>query len=225
MSEVANRILTSETLSDPYKLYEIYNSFKGKVQMSDISIKDISMGVEILAEADLQNVQKIVLDHEFGGTNALLTKPLYSPPGTHARSGYYLIPTAWDQSCCKSDEWKLVREYIHELMDDPNAVTDQAAIYAYANKYTGGKAIFNNAEYLSFKAQAPDSNIFYHESKYAKPMISTGPDIQIYDYTNGRKRGIADKIAGLTGGQVYDGKDAPFKPLNHEEIAIVVRVN
>ena len=224
MTEVSDRIMTSETLSNPMKLMEIYQSFKGKIQMSDISLEDVTMGIEVMSEADIGSVQKVVLDHEFGGTNALLTKPLYSPPGTHTRSGYYLIPTTWEQSCCQKDEWKIVRKYLHEIIENPDTQIELASTFVYVNSYTGGKAVFNNNEYQQFKTQSSEEYIFPQESKYALPMISTGPDIQIFDFSKGKKRNVADKIAQLSGGQVYDGSQAPFKAINHEEIAIVVRV-
>lgn len=224
ITQVMKLLTNDSTLKDPMKMYELYKKFKPQMQMSKVSLQDITMGIEIMSEINLQNIQKIVLDYEFGGRNALLTKPLYSPPGTHTRSGYYLIPTAWDQSCCVNDEWRLVRQYLHKKIDDPNSLPEQAAIYAYVNTYTGGQAVFQNSEYQSFKIQAPEQFVFYNESKYAVAMLSAGPDVQIYDFTNGQKRAIAEKIAELSGGQVYDGSQAPFKPLNHEEISVIVRV-
>jgi|GEM_PF-1411220 len=225
MTEIGNRITHSQTLSDPMTMYEIYQSFQGKIQMSPISLKDVALGIEILSEIDLEDVQRVVLDYEFGGTNALLTKPLYSPPGTHTRSGYYLIPTAWDQSCCQEDEWKLVRKYLHEVMDNPDSQIDQAAIFAYVNSYTGGNAVFNNSKYQDFTKISGDYYIFAKESKYAQAMLPDGPDIQIFDFSGGQKAHIAEKIAQLSGGVVYEGSQAPFQPLNNEEITIVVRVN
>lgn len=226
ITEVGKLITSNSTLNNPVKLYEIYNKFSKEMQMSSVSLQDITMGIEIMDQINLDSAQKIVLDYEFGGTNALLTKPLYSKPGTHTRSGYYLIPTAWEQDCCRQDEWKLVREYLHAVIEDPSAVPQQAAVYAYVNKYTSGKkAVFNNATYQGFKQTASSNFIYYNESKYSLSMISGGPDIQIFDFSKGRKRAIADKIAELSGGKVYDGSQAPFKkPLNNEEIAIVVRV-
>jgi hypothetical protein len=117
-----------------------------------------------------------------------------------------------------------VRKYLHEIIENPDTQIEIASTFAYANKYTGGKAVFNNDKYQRFKTQSAEEYIFPQESKYALPMISTGPDIQIFDFSKGKKRNVADKIAQLSGGQVYDGSQAPFKAINHEEIAIVVRI-
>lgn len=226
VNEVMRLITENETLSDPLQLLKVYNSKKDEIQMSKISLADVSMGLEMMTEMDLSNIQKIVLDYEFGGTNSLLTKPRFSTPGTHTRpGGYYLIPTAWDKDCCRQDEWKLVREYLHKLVEDPNAVNDAASTFAYINKYTGDKqAIFANNQYQEFKKKANENFIYFNESKYALPMLTAGPDIQVFDFSDGSKRLVAQEIADLAGGEVYSGSQAPFEPLNNEEIAIVVRI-
>jgi len=77
---------------------------------------------------------------------------------------------------------------------------------------------------MAFKGSADSYNIYFHESKYALPMFTNGPDVQVFDFTGGKKRNIAEQIASLSQGQVYDGKEAPFKQVNNEEIALVVRV-
>ncbi len=226
ISEVTNRIMTSETLSDPKKLYDIYKKFNGKMQMSKIGLKDISLAIEILSEVDLDNIQKIVLDYEFGGVNGLLVKPLYSRPGTHTRSGYYLIPSHWNDECCKNDEWRYVREYLQALIEDPTLEARTASVYAYVSKYTGGKAVFDNQTYQMLKQTLQDEYLFINESKYPKQMVYKGPEIQIFDFTNGKKRNVAEHIAEISGGKVYEGKFAPFKVApNREEISIVVKVN
>ncbi len=226
ISEVTNRVMTSETLSNPQTLYEIYKKFNGKMQMSKIGLKDISLAIEILSEVDLDNIQKIVLDYEFGGVNALLTKPLYSRPGTHTRSGYYLIPTAWDDECCTTDEWKHVRAYLQALIEDPTLEERTASVYAYVTKYTDGKAQFNNDNYQLLKEKVAEEYLFINESKYAKSPIYNGPDIQIFDFTNGEKRNVAQHLADISGGKVYEGRLFPFgRRPNNEEIAIVVRID
>lgn len=225
IDNISHLIISNDTLKNPIKLYEIYNSFKGDMQMSSISLQDITLGLEIMQEADLSNIQKIVLDHEFAGTNALLTKPLYSPPGTHTRpGGYYLIPTAWDQDCCKNDEWKLVRDYLHKIIEDPNYEAYQASVYTYVNKYTNGKAVFKSDTYEDLKAQLEQEYIYMNESKYALAMYSDGPDVQVYDFSGGSKNKLAQKIAQISGGMVYDGSLAPFERLNQEEIAVLIRI-
>ncbi len=225
MDNILNRVMQNSNLNNPLELYALYKSISKDMQMSQISLEDIGMGLEILQNAQLDNIQKIVLDDQFGGENVLLTKPLYSRPGTHTRSGYYLIPTAWDQACCQTDEWLLVRNYLHKLIDNPDAVNEQALIYAYANKYTNGKAIYNNESYNTYKANLASEMIIVKESKYAQPMLASGSDIQVFDFSSGQKRSTAQKVAKILGGEVYDGSIAPFKPLNNEEISIVVRVN
>lgn len=225
VNEVSKLILSSKTLKSPVKLMQIYQSMQSEMQMSAISFKDISMGIEIMDEIDIDNIQKIVLDYEFGSTNALLTKPSYSPPGTHTRSGYYLIPTAWEDECCKVDEWKLVREYLHRLVEDPEASTKQASIYAYVNSNYNIQGIEELNAYQDLSTKAQDELLIINTSKYTLPTLTSGPDVQIFDFSNGEKRLTAAMLANMTGGKVYDGSNAPFKRVNNEEIAVVFRVS
>jgi LCP family protein required for cell wall assembly len=115
VESVVNNILNSSTFLDPLKISSLINTYKSKTIISEPkSLSEMLKLIEIAQSADLKNITKLVLGPEFGGHEKYLDKQPHGRPG----GPYYMVPTAWKE--CPGDEFCKVREYIGQIMVDPN---------------------------------------------------------------------------------------------------------
>jgi LCP family protein required for cell wall assembly len=226
LEALQKKLLSSQTLQDPGKLLELYQAFGSKALFSPIDIEDIRGGLDLvskLAKASSEGrMYKFVLDDQFGGLNSLLTRPIYSGKGTHNRPGYYLSPVAYKDPVCvaRKDEYCRLKDYLKQIYADPSSVAESAQIFVYSNVNNTTPQSDKLASGLSALAMPTTT------SRYALPMRDGWGEIQIYDFTNNGKPKTRARLAQAFGAaNIRDGSLAPFKPLNNDDFAIVVKMN
>jgi LCP family protein required for cell wall assembly len=221
MKALEARVMASDLKSNPSKVYELYKVFQSKALFSELTLDDIRGAMDLATKVKEENIHTYVLDDNFGGLNSLMTRPIYSGKGTHNRPGYYLSPVAYKDPECLAlkDEYCKVKEYVKNILEQPDHFSEKASIFVYSN--------VNNV--------APDSDEYktgiaklklpYTVSKHALPGRETWGNVQIYDFSDGKKDNTKQMLQDAFGVDVLAGTDAPFKRANNEDFAIIVKMN
>ncbi|MBN2016118.1 LCP family protein [Candidatus Dojkabacteria bacterium] len=217
ISAVKDRIMSSETLTNPQKLYSLLQAFKKNTLFSEPSIEEIRAALNLSRDIDTNEIIHIVIDPELGGHEALINKQ------PHDRRGgpYYMVPTHWKE--CPGDEFCKVKNYLQNVIKNPDIYFEQATIFVYARKYgSDGKPNLNNPTYQALKANGLP--IMLNESKYTA-NIQGDNDIVVFDFSNGSKPETLEALSKELGVAVVPGSEAPYININKEDIAIVVKGN
>jgi LCP family protein required for cell wall assembly len=115
VESVAKSILNANTFLDPVKISSLIETYRNKTLISEpASLAELIQMIDIAGSADLDSISKFVLGPEFGGHEKYLDKQPHGRPG----GPYYMVPTAWKE--CPGDEFCKVREYIKEIMVNPD---------------------------------------------------------------------------------------------------------
>ncbi|MBU0976704.1 MAG: LCP family protein [Patescibacteria group bacterium] len=81
ISSVKDEVLSSDTLLDPAKLWDIYNIVKDNIETSNFTINDIRAALKLKDEFDPDNIGQLVLDPNLGYVpNKYIYRP-YDFPG------------------------------------------------------------------------------------------------------------------------------------------------
>lgn len=215
---VKDRALSSETLLNPKKLYELMQSFKKNTLFSEPSLEEIRAGLNIVRDLDDSEIINIVLDPDLGGYRESL---INKQPHGRITAQYYMVPTHWAE--CPGNEFCMIQDYLKNVIEYPDVYKEQAKVYAYARDFDESwQPNFNNISYINLK----DSNLplVFKESRYVA-NVDAGEDLIIYDFTNGEKSQTILLFEGLLGAEVRDGSEAPHVQLNGEDFSIVVKGN
>jgi len=222
LEALQEHVMGDSLLSDPVKIYELYQVFQKNALFSPINLDDIRGALNVMSKADTDNAQRYVLDDNFGGKNKLFTKPTFSN-GKHNRPGYYLSPVAWNNKECieLKDEYCKVKQYIQKIFNLPAELqTEEAVIYAYP---TINNKDLSAAEYVK---SAKDFPVDISVSKTAVKFNQTFGDLQIFDFTNGEKPLTAERLKSAFQVELIAGSESPFKKApNGEDFVIVVKSN
>jgi LCP family protein required for cell wall assembly len=211
---VKNRILSSDTLTNPKKLYSLMQAFKENTIFSEPTLEEIRAALNIARDLDTTEIINIVLDPELGGHEVYLNKQ----PHDRLTAQYYMVPTHWRE--CPGDEFCRVQEYIQKIMDHPQVYEEEAVVYAYATGYgSDWKPNFDNSTYQAFKNNGIPITV--NESKYVANIDMSG-NLAIYDYSNGSKQETLDALSKELGVDVRPGSEASNLNINKEDIVIVV---
>jgi LCP family protein required for cell wall assembly len=219
---IQQKAMSSETLSDPIKLYNLYNSFQKNALFSELSIEDIRGGLSLAEKMDSDRIYKLVLDDNFGGLNSLMTRPSYSGKGMHNRPGYYLSPVAYNDPECLAadDEYCKVKQYLFNIYQSPDILAENSTIYAYAN--VRGAEVTNSA----FERGKSNLQIPVSTSRWSLPGRSGWGEVQIYDFSNGEKPKTKAALEEAFAVDIKPGSAAAFpEAINGEDFAIIVKVN
>ncbi len=213
---VKDKVLSTNTLLDPVKLLELYNSFKRNALFSDVSLNDIKAGISTVTKIDQNRIYDIVLDDTLGGKNRLLSRPYYSG-GVHSRNGYYLTTVDYET---QEDDYVTVRNFVQAIGKYPEIYKENANVYVYGTKYSGNRVIFENGKYKSLR----ESNlpILFTESRNLQKLSDTSAEIELYDFSGGAKPKTIEFLEESLG---VKAKTSGAKALNKEEISIIVKTN
>lgn len=212
---VKDKVLSSDTLLDPVKLLELFNSFKRNALFSEVGLNDIKAGLSIVSKVEQEKIYDIVMDDTLGGKNQLLSRPYYSG-GVHSRSGYYLTPVDYK---VLDDDFENVRNYVQAIVRYPHVYNEKAVIYVYGTKYTGNKVVFENDTYKKLKEI--NLPIELNESRNLQNLSDISLEIELYDFSGGTKPqtiGFLEKNLG-----VEAKTSTSIKPLNKENITIIIK--
>jgi anionic cell wall polymer biosynthesis LytR-Cps2A-Psr (LCP) family protein len=213
-----NKIISSDTLLDPIKMLNLYNSFKSNALFSEISISEIKAGISLATNFDQENIYHIVADDSLGGKDNYLTRPVTSG-GKHRRTGYYLTPIDYIEL---DDDFQNVRNYIKGIVKYRNVYEESAKIYVYATSTSGVNNIEKlNSNYADLKSK--NLPVALNESKFTQ-SLKQGGDIELYDFSGSKPETIKilEEALGVT---AVSKENAGFTPLNKEEITIIVKTN
>ncbi len=211
---VRKRVISSETLLNPQKVFAIIKTFKNNTLITMPDLEEIRAGLSIIRDLDSSEIINIVLDPEFGGQHEIL---LNKQPHNRLTARYYMVPTNWKE--CPGDEYCKVKDFIQRIIEYPDVYKENPKVFAYSTKYDKNKKPdFSNPSYSNFVNDLP---IFISESKYTV-NIEIEDEIVIYDFTNGEKESTINALAKKLKAQVVSGNEFKNIRLNKEDIAIVV---
>ncbi|MDD3647687.1 MAG: LCP family protein [Candidatus Dojkabacteria bacterium] len=215
ISAVKDRILSSDTLSDPKKLYSLYKAFKKNALFSELSVEDIRAALNLARDFDETDITHIVLDPTFGGKEVFLNKIPHDRPG----GPYYMVPTAWKE-CGEGNEFCKVKDFIHKIKKYPEIYAERASVFVYARGYDSSwQPNLNNEKYQALKNNGLP--IVLIESQYLA-NIQADADIVIYDFSDGNKSKALEILSKELGVPTTPGSEASWVRINKEDIAIVI---
>lgn len=126
ISAAKDNALSSDTLLDPAKLWEMFNIVKDNIETSQFDINDIRAGLLLKDEIDLENINSIVLDPNFGNVPG---KYIYVGPGDTGK-GYHIVP--------RDPSFETIRALLDDIAKYPG-MYDEApvlSIYNATGNYT-----------------------------------------------------------------------------------------
>lgn len=214
---IKDRVMSSDTLLNPKKLYSLIQAFRKNALFSEPNIEEIRAALNIARDLDESEIANIVLDVNFGGREVYINKQ----PHDRLTAQYYMIPTHWKE--CPGDEFCRVREFIHKILKDPELYQEEAKVVVYARSYgSSGNPNLNNSTYQAFKNS--DLPISITESKYVANIASNN-EILIFDFSEGSKVKTLDVLSNQLRVSPTSGNEAAYVRINEEDIAIVVSGN
>ncbi len=211
---VKDRVVSSDTLLNPKKIYSLYNTFKKNSLYSELSLEEIRAGLNLVRDLDTDEIINIVLDTELGGDEAFLNRRPHDRPG----GPYYMVPTHWKE-CGDNNVFCRVHDYIKAVTNNPDLYKAEAEIFVYSTAYDStGLPDFSNKKYQQLKKEVP---LALKESKYLT-QYDGEKSITILDYTDGNKKKVLDALSSELDVKITPGSAASYVRINNEDIAIVV---
>lgn len=212
---IKDRVLSSDTLLNPKKIYSLMQAFKQNTLFSEPDLEEIRAGLNIVRDIDDGEIINIVLDPDLGGSReALINKQ----PHDRNTAQYYMVPTHWAD--CPENVFCRVQEYLENVIQYPEVYAEQANVFVYARSYNDFyQPDFDQPDYLRLRANGIP--VVLQESQYIA-NIDADEDIVIYDFSEGEKSKTLDALATELNAQVVSGTEAAHVQINGEDIAIVV---
>lgn len=198
------KVLASETLRNPTKLWEIYNIVKNNIETSEFSLTDIKAALDLRPFAESATVVNVVLDPNFGGYERFIFTANLDP-----NRGYSI--QAWDST------YSDIQAQLELIRKNPKIYKEEPSVAIY-NAMTIDSTI-NYGDIINKKN--PLFNVVANDIALKYTTDKTG--VVIVDYTEGKKQGSIDYLKetfGITD-VITDMSIAP-KRLFNEDLAIVI---
>ncbi len=214
---VMRRVISSDTLLDPGKISDLYKIYKQKTLISEVTLKEIIAGLDLIEKVDLSGIVNIVLDPNLGGNERYLNKQPHNRPG----GPYYMIPTHWKE--CPGNEFCKVHSLIQSIIEHSAVFAEEANTFAYAASYSQGKLFFDNPDYINFENSQPPVNLT--RSKY---QINTSQEIKdmgqvvVLDFSQGKHPETSRYLSEQSGFTLLDGANYLRYRLNKEDFTILI---
>lgn len=214
---IIKRALSSETLLNPDKLSELYRIYREKTLVSELSVKEILAGTQLLENLDFGKITNIVLDPELGGSEVYLNKQPHNRPG----GPYYMVPTHWKE--CPGNEFCKIKILIASIMDNPGVFKENARLFAYSTASSAGKLYFDDPKFKTFVESEPPLNLIK-----SKNLVTTSQEIKnfdtvvVIDFSAGKYPETRTYLDSQPGFQILDGTKYKQYRLNKEDFAILV---
>lgn len=214
---VLSRVLSSETFLNPDKLSELYRIYQEKTLVSEVSVREILAGMDLIESFDLSKNVNIILDPALGGDEVYLNKQPHNRPG----GPYYMVPTHWKD--CPGNEFCRVQQLISNILSNPEVYNEQATAYAYATKYELGKLDFSNKLFTELSENDPPLALSRSKNQItlATELKSNG-NIVIFDFSGGKYPNTRDFLESKLGATIIDGANYKRYQLNKESFTIVL---
>lgn len=214
---VLSRVLSSETFLNPEKLSELYRIYQEKTLVSEVTIREILAGMDLIESFDLGTNINIILDPALGGDEVYLNKQPHNRPG----GPYYMVPTHWKD--CPGNEFCRVQQLISNILSNPKVYNEQATAYAYATKYDQGKLDFGNISFKELSENDPPLTMSRSKNLITlAPELKTYENIIIFDFSGGKYPNTKDFLESELDATVLDGANYKRYQLNKENFTIVL---
>ena len=214
---VKDKVLSSDTLLSPNKLLELFDIFRNKTIISEISLKEMRAALNIARDLQEDKMYTIVLEPKLGGSEALINRQ----PHDRNTAQYYMVPTHWAD--CPGNEFCRVQEYIQSIIEYPQIYEEKAKVSVYARGYHyDGKPNLDNSLYQELLQKKLPMQL--EESQYLA-NIPRDEDIVLYDFSDGSKPEVLQYLSSALHVSVVDGSEVPYIRLNKEDFAIVVNAS
>ncbi|MCA9385078.1 LCP family protein [Candidatus Dojkabacteria bacterium] len=211
--------IISEGLSDPAKIFEIYNSFRDNALYSEITLDEIVAGVSFLDNVANANVYNLVLDDTIGGQNAYMVKPSFSPPyGKHTRPGFYLTPVAYADDCCKEDDFFKVKQYLESIFSYPSVYFEEADVALYTSSGTQEELPLAVEEWLEL--DPPLNSLTISEIAFTPDFEE---EIIVVVFGDGSYPVTIEYLEDKLNAQVKEVDETKLTPRNGEDIGIFIQ--
>jgi len=215
------KLLSSEAMLNPFRLYSLYEVFKNNALFSELSVDDVRGILSLAQKVTKEKQYKYVLDDAFAGMNSFMTRPSFSGNGTHNRAGYYLSPVAWNDPECVAlkDEYCKLKPYLKEMVAGNPIFLENAA----TNIYTTSKGVSakKNLAFLEKFNSMKIAGAFISNTSIG--IITKGAAYDVYDLSDGKKPLTKDLIEKTLGVTAIPGAKATFKKPVDIDFVIVVK--
>lgn len=214
---VMKRALSSDTLLDPDKISELYKIYRQKTLVSEVTLKEIVAGLDLIEKVDLSEILHIVLDPNIGGNERYLDKQPHNRPG----GPYYMVPTHWKE--CPGNEFCRVQGLIQSIMQYPFVFHEEANVFAYATSNYQGKLHFDDPAFSQFDKSEPAIKLT--RSKFLvtpSQEIKNMNQVVVIDFSAGKYPETLSYLTSQPGFTVLEGTNYQRYRLNKEDFTILV---
>lgn len=179
---VKSKILSSETLLDPTKLWDIFQIVNDNVDTSKFSLNDIRAGINLKDEIDTENIAQVVLDPNLGN---FMGEYIYV--GINNGQGYHIV--------ARDETYSQIHNLLGIILEYPKIYEENPKISVYnaTGVYTLEKDI--GTEIIE---EMPLINVI----ETSRPIYDNDNihrDIKVYKFANeemsGTEKYLEDKLA------------------------------
>lgn len=204
-----DKVLGTDSLLNPTKLLNVYNTFKSNVILSPVGTEDIKAA---LSEKDqlAGGYTSVVLDPKLGGINKIITT--YPPANFQGAS--LQGPVGYDYK-----EYEVVKDFVAKILKYPSVYEEMPKIVVY--NYTG-EAVLSDEEIKNLKETLP-----VEIQTYNRTIEQLDTQYELYDFSNGKMAKTLTILEKELGVKVSTNKDPEtgglvFNKLYGEDISIRV---
>lgn len=220
------KITSSSTLSNPQNLFDIIQTLKDNIKISNYTLNDILAALDL--KESVKNTIQVVLDPSFGDGKLIGS----GPSGTYLGSHQVFLNSTFEP----------IQEYLQYIYSNPISYKEKPNIYLYSDVATSLwkkdyiEEIGDDSNYpgtiISYVPVINSQTLFglpkvEVANSSSSTKISTSTDknaytVYIIDYTGGKKNGSLEKLkAAYPEFKLISGN----KPLNEEDFAIIISKN
>ncbi len=207
LNAIKMKALSSETLLDPTKLWDLYNIVKDNVETSPFTINDIRAFINLKDEIDINNIANVVIDPNFGNIQG---KYVYRPTDDLSK-GYYII--ARDQT------YKDIQKLLGYIRKYPGVYNEATKISIY--NATGNKTL--DRDWIKELEAENPLFIVQNVNKILQNPNEQYKNIKIYKFAKSEKPNSEKFLKKFFGvDEIITEIDDGTKPFYSEDYVIVI---
>lgn len=204
-----DKVLSSDTLMDPAKLWDIYNIVKDNIETTSFTINDIRAALNLRDQINPDEIGNVVLDPMLGHANG---KYIYVGDSTIGR-GYHII--------VRDETYIPIQELFKQVRLNPG-IYNEAPIISFYNA-TGEPAF--EEDYVSLLETGTSLFTIYDTNRVIPNPGDQYKGIRIYKFTESEKTASEDYLKGLVGvDEVITDFDDGTVAYRGEDYVIVVGI-
>ncbi len=201
-----DKLLSSESLTNPKTIFGILSSIDGNIRVSEFSTNDIEAGLELLKKFDENSgkTYSFVLDPSVGNYSLVENKSMES--GAYAigpKAGY--------------GNYTDIHEFIHLIMDTPALYEENARVLVY-DTGAGYKTVLELTEKIN--QDYPYLNI-----SFAGTLRDDKEEVIVYSHEDGKNNSTVQEFSKYLKTDLKTAPDYITTNLNGEDVTILVGSN